>query len=68
MGLALIVDPAQVAGFVQDADNFLVLLKVIPGKAFVYYSGGCWDKGLDFHSRPEWETYVAAQKPDFSVK
>jgi hypothetical protein len=65
MGLALMVDPAQVAGFVQDADNFLVLVKVTPGKPFVYYSGGCWDKGLDFHNRAEWETYVAAQKPDF---
>jgi len=65
MGLALMVDPAQVAGFVQDADNFLVLVKVTPGRPFVYYSGGCWDKGLDFHSRPEWEAYVAAQKGDF---
>jgi len=68
MGLALMVDPSQVAGFVQDADNFLVLLKVTPGKPFVYYSGGCWDKGLDFHSRSEWDTYVKAQKPDFVVK
>ena len=67
MGLALMVDPAMVAGFVQDADNFLVLVKVSPGKPFVYYSGGCWDKGLDFHSRAEWEKYVADQKPVFTV-
>ncbi|GAA0529480.1 rhamnogalacturonyl hydrolase YesR [Rhizomicrobium palustre] len=65
MGLALMVDPAQVAGFVQDAENFLVLVKVTPGKPFTYYSGGCWDKGLDFHSRGEWEEYVKAQKPVF---
>ena len=65
MGLALMVDPAQVTGFVQDADNFLVLVKVTPGKPFTYYSGGCWDKGLDFHSRAEWEAYVTEQKPVF---
>jgi hypothetical protein len=65
IGLALMVDPALVAGFVQDADNFLVLLKVAPGRPFVYYSGACWGKGLDFHSRGEWEAYVAEQKPDF---
>ena len=67
MGLALMVDPATVTGFVQDADNFLILVKVTPGKPFVYYSGGCWDKGLDFHSRAEWESYVADQKPSFTA-
>lgn len=65
MGLALMVNPAQVAGFVEEADNFLVLVKVSPGKPFTYYSGACWDKGLDFHSRSEWEHYVTEQKPTF---
>jgi hypothetical protein len=36
-----------------------------PGKPFVYYMGAAWDKGLDFHSRAEWEAYVQAQKPSF---
>ena len=65
IGTALMVDPAQVAGFVVEADNLLVLVKAEPGKPFVYYSGACWDKGLDFHTRAEWEAYTAAQKPDF---
>jgi rhamnogalacturonyl hydrolase YesR len=65
MGAALMVDPAMVAGFTQDADNYLVLVRVTPATPFVYYSGGCWDKGPDFHSRAEWERYVAAQTPVF---
>jgi hypothetical protein len=42
-----------------------VLVKVEPGKPFVYYTGAAWDKGLDFHDRAAWETYVRDQKPDF---
>jgi hypothetical protein len=43
-----------------------VLVKVTPGKPFVYYMGAAWDKGLDFHSRADWDAYVFAQKPDFN--
>lgn len=68
MGLALMVDPAQVVGFVKDAANYLVLVKVEPGAPFVYYAGAAWDKGLDMHSKAEWESYVAAQKPDFDAR
>lgn len=65
MGVALLVDPGSVVEIRQDADNYLVLVKVEPGKPFVYYMGAAWDKGLDFHSRAEWEAYVRAQAPDF---
>jgi hypothetical protein len=41
------------------------LVKVEPGKPFVYYMGAVWDKGLDFHDRASWEGYVRDQKPDF---
>lgn len=65
MAVALMVDPAMIADVKGDADNHLVLLTVTPGKPFVYYVGAAWDKGLDFHSRAEWDAYVAAQTPDF---
>jgi len=65
MGIALMVDPASVVEIRQDADNYLVLVRVEPGKPFVYYMGAGCDKGLDFHSRAEWEAYVKAQAPDF---
>jgi rhamnogalacturonyl hydrolase YesR len=65
MGLALLIDPAMIVEVREDADNFLVLLRVLPGKPFVYYMGAAWSKGREFHSRAEWEAYARAQKPDF---
>ena len=65
MGIALMVDPKALVEVRQDSDNYLVLIKVEPGKPFVYYMGAAWDKGLDFHDRAGWETYVKDQKPDF---
>lgn len=43
MAAAVIVDPAAFIGFAEDADNYLVLIRVTPGKPFVYYSGAAWD-------------------------
>ena len=68
MAIALMVDPASVVEVRQDFDNYLVLIKVEPGKPFVYYLGAAWDKGLDFHSAAEWDAYVVTQKPDFDPK
>ena len=65
MAIALMVDPKAVVEVRQDFDNYLVLVKVEPGKPFVYYMGAAWDKGLDFHSAAEWDAYVTSQKPDF---
>jgi len=68
MGVALMVDPAMIVDVRNDADNYLVLLRVTPGKPFAYYSGAVWDKGGHIHDRAEWERYVAAQTPDFAVE
>src|SRR3546814_21058777 len=45
MAVATRVDPAMIAEIRADADNHLVLLRVEPGKPFVYFSGSAWDKG-----------------------
>jgi hypothetical protein len=65
MGIALMVDPKSLLEVRQDAENYLVLVRVEPGNAFVYYMGTVWDKDLDFHDRASWEGYVRGQKPDF---
>jgi len=65
MAAAIVVDPAAFAGFAEDADNYLVLVRVIPGRPFVYYSGAAWDRGGDFATREAWNSYVDAQRPDF---
>jgi hypothetical protein len=59
------VDPKSLVEIRQDAENYLVLVKVEPGKPFVYFTGAAWDKGRDFHDRAAWEAYVRDQKPDF---
>jgi len=65
MAIAVLVDPKALVEVRQDFENYLVLVKVEPGKPFVYYTGAAWDKGLDFHDRAGWESYVRAQKLDF---
>lgn len=65
MAAAVIVDPAAFAGFAEDADNYLVLVRVRPGQPFVYYSGAAWDRGGDFATQDAWNSYVDAQRPDF---
>jgi hypothetical protein len=68
MGIALRVDPAMIVDVRSDADNFLVLLKVQPGKPFVYYSGSAWSKGQGgFRTRADWDRYAAAEPVDFRV-
>ena len=44
MGVAVLVDPASVAEVKQDSDNYLLLIRVHPGKPFVYYSGAAWSR------------------------
>lgn len=65
MAAAVIVDPTAFAGFAEDADNYLILVRVRPGKPFVYYSGAAWDGGGDFANRDAWQAYVDAQRPGF---
>lgn len=65
MAAAVIVDPAAFAGFAEDADNYLILVRVTPGRPFTYYSGAAWDGSGDFTTRDAWTAHVAAQRPDF---
>lgn len=65
MGISLLIDPAMIVDVKEDADNFLVLIRVQPGKSFVYYMGAAWDKGLDFHGKAEWTAYAMGQTPNF---
>jgi hypothetical protein len=67
MAVALRVDPAMIVDITQDADNYLVLLRVTPGKPFVYYSGSAWTLGQDgFKDRAAWDRYAAGEPADFT--
>jgi hypothetical protein len=65
LGIAILVDPAMVVGFTEDADNYLILLRVTPGRPFVYYMGSAWDRGLDFPSDEAWAAHIDELRPDF---
>lgn len=66
MAVALRVDPAMIVEMRQDADNHLVLLRVMPGTPFVYYSGSAWSQGQSgFGDRAAWDAYAAAEPVDF---
>src|SRR3546814_8151537 len=68
MAIAIRVDPAMIADIRADAGNHLVLLRVEPGKPFVYFSGSAWDKGQGgFRTRQSWDAYAAGEKLDFRV-
>ena len=66
MAVALRVDPSMIFDIHSDADNHLVLLRVTPGKPFVYYSGSAWSLGEGgFHDRAAWDRYAAQAAVDF---
>ena len=68
MAIAVRVDPAMIVGIKDDADNHLVLLRVQPGKPFVYYSGSAWSKGEGgFRTRADWDRYVADTRLSFAL-
>jgi hypothetical protein len=70
-GVAVVVDPKSIVKFVEDKNaagdviQNLVIVRVTPGKPWVYYTGACWSLGLDFHTAEEWETYARNFKPNF---
>ncbi len=65
MGVAVLIDPAQIVDVRPDADNYLILVKVTPGKPFVYYAGSTWSHSLDFHVKADWDAYVKTAPTDF---
>ncbi|WP_326525501.1 DUF4861 family protein [Sphingomonas sp.] len=67
MAAAVMVDPGAFAGFAEDADNYLILVRATPGRPLVYYAGAAWDRGSAFATRAAWDAHVAAQSPDFAA-
>ncbi|WP_206610305.1 glycoside hydrolase family 88 protein [Croceibacterium ferulae] len=65
LGIAIAVDPAMVVGFTQDAENYLVLVRVQPGTPFTYYMGSAWNRGGDVPDQAAWEALVAREEFEF---
>jgi hypothetical protein len=67
MAGAVAVNPAAFAGFAEDSDNYLILVRVTPGRPFVYYAGASWDRGSDYKSAAAWQAHVVGARFDFRV-
>ncbi|WP_081996108.1 glycoside hydrolase family 88 protein [Croceibacterium mercuriale] len=67
MGVALMVDPGMIVDVRQDADNYLVIVRVQPGQPFVYYLGSAWSKGHQVHDAAGWTQMVMAEPADISA-
>ena len=68
MAVAIRVDPKMIVEQRDDADNHLFMIRVSPGKSFVYYSGSAWSKGVGGFDRQEkWTAYARAERLDFAV-
>jgi len=58
LGCAVIVDPANLIAFTQDAKNFLALVKMPADHVISYYAGFGWSQS-GFPTAADWETYVS---------
>lgn len=61
MATAILVPPADFAGFAEDARNLLVLAHAQPGVPLRYAVGGAWSEAGDFKDAAAWKAYVAAE-------
>jgi hypothetical protein len=62
------VDPAIVVRIGDIDGHYMALIRVAPGKPFVYYAGAGWSKSGDFPDAPSWEKYVRQYKASFQAK
>jgi Domain of unknown function (DUF4861) len=67
IGCGVLVDPAILVDFVETKGDRLVLIKVKPGKPFVYYAGAGWSKSGDFPTAESWERYLREYPTRFAA-
>lgn len=66
MAVAIRVDPRTIVDVRDDADDHLVLVRVMPGEPLVYFSGSAWSRGEGgFTSRAAWDAYASGERLNF---
>jgi hypothetical protein len=58
LGCAVLVNPAGLTGFTDDAKNFLLTVKMPTDRVVTYYAGFGWSAS-DFPTQDDWKHYVA---------
>jgi pectinesterase len=63
-GCGVLVDPAQLTGFVEADGNVLAVTTMSAGSDVTYYAGSGWDRSGDFKTVEDWDRYLdqAAQR------
>lgn len=61
LGRAVVVDPAQFAGFASHGSDRYVLAKVKPNQPFTYYVGAGWGGNVRYKAPGAWDKYVAKE-------
>jgi len=61
LGTAVIVEPANCAGFAQSGKDEFVLVKVKSNQPFRYYIGAGWERSPRFKTAARWDDYVARE-------
>lgn len=64
----VLVDPRALVDFAETERDRLALIKVEPGKPFVYYAGAGWSKSGDFPNAESWERYLREYRTRFSAE
>jgi Domain of unknown function (DUF4861) len=59
LGQAILADPATISSLTEDDLNYIMLTKIEAGRPCVTYAGFATTLGPDFHTRAEWDRYVA---------
>ncbi|WP_348976753.1 DUF4861 family protein [Sphingomonas silueang] len=67
MGVAVLVDPTTIERIGADADNRLILIRVRPGRPFVYHIGAAWSRDGRTPDEAAWRREVATARVDFRV-
>jgi hypothetical protein len=68
-GCGVVLTPDTQAQLKEQNSHLLALVEQPCGKPFVYYTGACWERGLDFKTDAEWQAYLSgfAKQLDKSV-
>lgn len=64
----ILVEPASIERLANADGHYLELIKVTPGKPFIYYAGAGWSKSGDFADAQAWEKYLRGYAGDFTVR
>ncbi len=65
VGCGVVVSPGDIVGFAEDKLNYLVLVRVKPGKPLVYHAGACWSRMPGFTTFDDWKHELSREAASY---